>query len=757
MKEMMKKSQLYHKFIYLCNMKRTLKGHKNVLIIIAAALLVELFSAAQYYYAHDLLEQELDNRAESELRVKAILIRGILNVMEKTVNEHVWDIRRNIANPDSMFDATARIIQNTPKAEGSCLVFTPGFYPTKAKLFEPYAYKAENGVQVKDLCAEGDHDYTQHPAYKKMEKELEPFWSDPYISKTDSTEMALTTYSYPLKDKDNKLMAICGLDVSLEQIGDTLNARHIYPSSFNLLLTESGEIISGPSEHHPKAHDMEQVVRLINDSIVKRKTSNSGHSKYIVFKSEADNSSGCLYYANMKGNPHWQLAVVCYDNEVYGDLYLMRFKIFLLMLLGMGVLGFVIHRFANNERKLNKAKIQQERLSSELRIAQEIQMGMLPKEFTPYDDRNDLQIFGSLVPAREVGGDLYDFFLRDEKLFFCIGDVSGKGVPSAIIMAEIHSQFRMASVHETNPAHIMQTLNTASCEGNEKNIFITFFIGVLDLPTGRLRYCNAGHDIPYLIQSADGHEISQLPVIANIPIGLFDDFEFKMQETVINEDTTIFLYTDGLTEAKNVAHEQFGISRIEKVLEQNTQIAPEGIIGTMSNEVHQFMEQEEQSDDLTMLAIKYTPKKNEYTNEEELMLTNDVKFVDRLNEFVKSITDKLNVDTSKARSIKLAVEEAVVNVMEYAYPAGTTGDISLKVMYNERKMKFVITDSGVAFNPTEATLADTTLSVEERPIGGLGLLLVRELMDSINYERIDNKNTLTLITHYKQNEQKQTK
>ena len=733
---------------------KTLKGHKNVLFIIAAALLVELFSAAQYYYAHNLLEEELDHRAESELRVKAILIKGILNVMEKTVGEHMWDIRRNIAHPDSMFDATARIIQNTHKAEGSCLVFTPGFYPTKARLFEPYAYKTGNGVQLMDLCANGDHDYTQHPAYKKMEKEMEPFWSDPYMNVTDSTEMALTTYSYPLKDKNGKLIAICGLDVSLEQIGDTLNAHHIYPSSFNLLLTKSGEIISGPSEHHPKAHDMEQVVRLINDSTVKRDSSSNGRSQYIVFKSEADNSRGCLYYANMKGNPKWQLAVVCYDNEVYGDLQPMRLKFGLLMLLGLGVLGLVIHRFANNERKLNRAQIVQERLSSELRIAQEIQMGMLPKEFSPYSDRNDLQIFGSLVPAREVGGDVYDFFLRDEKLFFCIGDVSGKGVPSAIIMAEIHSQFRMASVHETNPAHIMQTLNTASCEGNEKNIFITFFIGVLDLPTGRLRYCNAGHDIPYLLKSADSHEISQLPVIANIPIGLFDDFEFKMQETVISQDTSIFLYTDGLTEAKNVAHEQFGISRIEKVLEQNTQIAPEEIVGKMSNEVHQFMEQEEQSDDLTMLAIKYMPKKNEYTHEEELMMTNNIKCVDQLNKFVESFTDRLGFDTSKARNIKLAVEEAVVNVMEYAYPAGTTGDISLKVMYNEQKMKFVITDSGVAFNPTKATLADTTLSVEDRPIGGLGLLLVRELMDSINYERIDNKNTLTLITHYNHKEQK---
>ena len=733
---------------------QTLKGHKNVLFIIAAALLVELFSAAQYYFAHNLLEKELDNRAESELRMKAILIRGILNVMEKTVGEHIWDIKRNIAQPDSMFNVATRIIQNTPKAEGSCLVFTPGFYASKDRLFEPYAYKTGNSIQVKDLCGDDSgHDYTRHPAYKKMEKELEPFWSDPYINVTDSTEMALTTYSYPLKDKNDKLIAICGLDVSLEQIGDTLNAHHIYPSSFNLLLTNSGEIISGPSEKHPKKHDIKQVIRLINDSTVKRVTSNSGRSKCIVFKSEVDNSAGCLYYANMKGNPKWQLAVVCYDNEVYGDLYPMRLQFGLLMLLGLGVLGLIIHRFANNERKLNKARIQQELLGSELRIAQEIQMGMLPKEIQPYADRNDLQIFGSLVPAREVGGDIYDFFLRDEKLFFCIGDVSGKGVPSAIVMAEIHSQFRMASVHETNPAHIMQTLNTASCEGNERNIFVTFFIGVLDLPTGRLRYCNAGHDIPYILKADGDQQVTPLPVVSNIPIGLFDDFEFKPQETVLDKDSTIFLYTDGLTEAKNVPHEQFGISRIEKVLAKATQAAPQEMVDMMNREVHQFMDEEEQSDDLTMLAIKYTPKRDEYTHEEEITLKNDIKYVDQLNDFVESITDKLGINTSKAHNIKLAVEEAVVNVMEYAYPAGTTGDIDIQAMYNDRKLKFVITDAGVAFNPTKATLADTTLTVEERPVGGLGLLLLRELMDSINYERINHKNTLTLITHYKTKEQ----
>ena len=733
------------------NIPKTLKNHKNVVIIIAAGLLIELFSAAQYYYAHNLLEEELDHRAENELRVKALMIRGILKTMEKTVSEHIWDIKRNIAYPDSIFDATARIIENTPEAIGSCLVFAPNFYPQKGRLFEPYAYKEGNNVKVKQISQEGVHDYTTHPAYQEVRRSMKPFWSDPYQYETDSTTLSLTTYSYPLTDKDNRFIAICGLDLSLEQIGDTLNARHIYPSSFNLLLTSGGKIISGPSKGHPKTHDVQQVIRMINDSTVERTFSRSGHSKCINFVSETDYAHGCIYYANMRRSARWQVAVVCYDDEVYEDLLWMRIKIFFLMLLGFGVLGFIIHRFARNERKLNKAQIIQERLGSELRIAQEIQMGMLPKEFLPYPDRNDLQISGSLVPAREVGGDIYDFFLRDEKLFFCIGDVSGKGVPSAIIMAEIHSQFRMATVHETNPAHIMQTLNIASCDGNEKNIFITFFIGVLDLPTGRFRYCNAGHDVPYLIANTASEPVP-LPVISNIPIGLFPEFEFKMQQTIIEKDTTIFLYTDGLTEAKNPTHKQFGIERIEKTLTGHSDDSPEQMIERMNQQVHAFMEQEEQSDDLTMLSIRYMPKRNEYDHEEEFLLTNDIKYVDDLNKFVDTITTHLNFDKSKAANIKLAVEEAVVNVIEYAYPRGTKGNISVQAMYNKRKLKFVITDSGVAFNPTKSELADTTLSAEDRPIGGLGILLVRELMDSINYERIDNKNTLTLITHYEAKE-----
>ena len=721
--------------------------NRNVLIIIAAAVLIELFSAVQYYTAHGLVEEQLDYRAENEIRIKAIVIKGILNLQEYTLREHLWDIDRNLAHADSMFAATARIISHSRHAVGSFISFKPFFYPQKGRLFEPYAYRDGQDIRVTELSQSGGHDYTLHPAYQQVERELKPSWSDPYIYETDSTETKLATYSYPLTDGEGRFVAICGIDLMLEQIGDTLNARHTYPSSFDLLLTQSEQIISGPPADHPNAHDVEQVVRLIGDSTVVRKASRSGRSTVIAFKSEQTGERAYIYFANMKGEPHWQVAVVCYDDEVYGDLYLMRLKLALFMLLGFALLGFIIHRSMRSEQRLGQAQARQDLIDKELRIAQTIQNEMLPRAFAPQAEPRDVQIFGMLKPAREVGGDVYDYFMRDEKLFFCIGDVSGKGIPSAIVMAEIHSQFRMASMHEVNPARIMRTLNAAACEGNETNIFVTLFVGVLDLPTGRLRYCNAGHDVPYLISAADGKGVESLPVQANIPIGLFDDFKYELQETDIAPDTTIFLYTDGLPEAKNPLREQFSLGRVESALAKAVDTTPEVMVESVSREVHRFVENAEQSDDLSMLAIRYTPHR-EYDMLGEFTLKNEVKYVKELNAFVKSVNDKLGIEPSMANGIKLAVEEAVVNVIDYAYPIGTNGDITVRALSDGHKLKFVIIDSGIVFDPTEVAEADTSLSAEERPVGGLGLLLVRELMDSINYERIDSKNTLTLIKRF---------
>jgi len=222
-----------------------------------------------------------------------------------------------------------------------------------------------------------------------------------------------------------------------------------------------------------------------------------------------------------------------------------------------------------------------------------------------------------------------------------------------------------------------------------------------------------------------------------------------MQETQMKPDSTIFLYTDGLTEAKNRNHKQFGINRVGDVLAANSQLPPQQLLEAITNKVHEFVGDAEQSDDLTMLAIHYTPKRFESTLTETLLIKNDVHDVSKFSTFMKSVLEKLDIEKSLARQLRLAVEEAVVNVIDYAYPAGQEGDIEIQIMSDGKTLKTIIIDSGVAFDPTAKEKADTSLSIEDRQIGGLGILLVRELMDTINYERENGKNILTLIKNIK--------
>ena len=231
-------------------------------------------------------------------------------------------------------------------------------------------------------------------------------------------------------------------------------------------------------------------------------------------------------------------------------------------------------------------------------------MGMLPEQFPTADDRDDVQLYASLAPAKEVGGDLFDFYFRDEKLFFCIGDVSGKGVPASLFMAVTRSIFRTVSAHESMPDGIMTTMNKTIADMNKTHMFVTLFVGVLDLPTGHLHYCNAGHDAPLLI----GAGVDAQPCDSNIPVGFMPSWKYTLQEAHISTGTTIFLFTDGLTEAMNTDYAQFQMERVNGVAAQalaNGQQEPRQLIGLMTEAVHQFVGDAEQSDDLTMMAIQY--------------------------------------------------------------------------------------------------------------------------------------------------------
>ena len=252
--------------------------------------------------------------------------------------------------------------------------------------------------------------------------------------------------------------------------------------------------------------------------------------------------------------------------------------------------------------ELKETTAQNASIESELGVARNIQMSMLPFTWPPFPDRDDLDIFGSVAPARAVGGDLFDFRIRDEKLYFCIGDLSGKGIPAALVMTVISSMFRTLSASEDSPVKIVSNINSSMSSRNESMMFVTFFAGVLDLTTGELEYTNAGHNAPIVLSSGKPHV---LEVDSNVPLGIAADWEYSLQHTTLSPGTILFLYTDGLTEATKSGGQLF---KEERVLEQLSLLekhpSAERLINHMLHAAAEFVGDSEQSDDLTMLALQ---------------------------------------------------------------------------------------------------------------------------------------------------------
>ena len=726
------------------NISKSIRNRSSVAILITAAVLMLLISGIQQYSARKQIRINLERNAEMELIIKAIDVRHSLEDVSLALRNRSWEFEQFLPYPDSLFDVTRRIVEQNPHFAGCCIAMVPDYYPEKGRLFEPYTLRRGEVIETFQLASD-EHDYSINPDFIIAAENDSSFWSEPYQDE-DYPDVTLITYTFPIYDAYGDMAAIVGVDLSTEWLGQLLNSRHMFPSSYNLLFSGKGRLIYRPIGEI-KHKDLEQIKDLINDSTVERTTTASGRITVISFDDWEDHAKGSVYYYSPRSISPWSIAVINYDDEVFEPLIKMQWRNLLLTLAGLLILAFIIQRSAKNISKLQQATLEREHIVSELNIARKIQMDMLPKseETTLRDDCN---IVGSLDPAKMVGGDLYDHFIRDEKLFFCIGDVSGKGIPAALVMAVTHTLFRSISAHESNPARIMQALNETACQRNEQNMFVTMFIGVLDLPTGRLRYCNAGHDKPFVI----GEEIKPLPAKPHLPLGVMDNMVYTIQETVLQSGESLFLYTDGLTEAMNESHEQFGLKRVEKGLrdcigkESNTS---ENLIRTMTNRVNGFVDGAEQSDDLTLLAIQYTPQEKPIVFSETLTLINKVSEITKLNAFVKSATAALNMENGLANQIKLAVEEAVTNVIDYAYPNGTEGNISVTIKADESRVRFILSDSGAEFDPTGVSKADTTLTVDERPIGGLGVFLVRNLMDSINYERVDGKNVLRMEKRFR--------
>ena len=778
---------------FLAYIRRKLSVRVSLWVVMFAAVIFIAALSFLFYQSREAVRQEAISHATQILDKTSLRVEGILNRVEVATNMTEWLVMRHPTKADSMFVYSRGMLTNNPDFYNCSIAFEPYYFQNYGRYFS--AYSKHSGDSIRTIQGGSDNYQYFFMDWYLMPQLLDhPCWTEPYVDldvATNTSEM-VTSYCQAIKNNEGKLIGVINTSLSLNWLSQTISAVKPYPNSYSIMIGRGGTYFVHPDSTKITRQSIFTQTIEDNDTAM----ANLGHAMQRgeegIKRMNIGGKDSYVFYKPL-GKTGCSMAIVCPESDIFGGFDRLRRTVMSIVTVGLLLMLYFFIRIITRElqplRRLAKeaetiasgnfdtklpelqrtdeigqlsnsfagmqkslvryidelkdTTAEKASIESELQVASGIQMGMLPKDFPTSQERDDVQLYASLTPAKDVGGDLFDFYIRDEKLFFCIGDVSGKGVPASLFMAVTRSVFRTVSAHESMPDRIVATLNATMADMNETNMFVTLFVGVLDLPTGRMRYCNAGHDAPLLV----GQGVGMLPCDSNIPAGFMPSWKYTLQETQIFTGTTIFLFTDGLTEAEDATHALFKMERVNEVAKQalaNHQEEPRQLIAVMTDAVHQFVGDAEQSDDLTMMAIQYIKKPRDVRFSKRIILPNDTKEVPTLAAFVDEVCEAVGFDAALTMKMNLAIEEAVVNVMEYAYPRGTHGDITVEAQANDVRLKFTIIDSGTHFDPTAQADVDTTLSAEDRPIGGLGIHIVRQYMDSTNYERISGHNVLTL-------------
>ena len=397
-----------------------------------------------------------------------------------------------------------------------------------------------------------------------------------------------------------------------------------------------------------------------------------------------------------------------------------------------------IIRYIGNIRTITAEK---ERIGAELNIATQIQADMLPRIFPAFPERKEFDIYATMTPAKEVGGDFYDFFLiDDDHLGLVMADVSGKGVPAALFMVIAKTLIKNRAQMGGGPAEILSYVNEQLCEGNDAELFVTVWFAILEISTGKGLAANAGHEHP-VIRRANGEY--ELVVYRHSPaVATMEGMRFKEHAFELYPGDSLFVYTDGVPEATNAAEELFGTDRMLAALNREADAKPKELLRNVRADIDAFVADAPQFDDITMLGLCYEgPEKTE----REITVPAAEDQLETVTAMVDGELEKLGCSAKDQMLIDVAVEEIFVNIAHYAY-APDTGDAAVRVRTDEtsKTIEIEFRDSGVPFDPLAKEDPDVTLSAEERDVGGLGIYLVKKNMDSVTYDRIDGQNVLTI-------------
>lgn len=630
--------------------KNSLSGRLTVGVVIVSAIIFTLTCTVFIRMAANKVREEATKHAHSELSNTIHQIDAALKAVEIAVENTAWLVPYRLASPDFMYSITERMLQNNEFICGAAVAFEPHYYDSEGRYFSPYSYRDTNGeIKSKQLGNE-TYDYHYMDWYQISKLLNEPYWSEPYYD-DGGGEMMMTTYSKPLYDEYGNLYAIITADLSLEWLTELVGGIQAFERSYNLMVSRNASFIVHPDHNLILNETIYSSTYGEDDESLKKMQDDMVNCRAGQVLRDKEGGKFFVFYSPVE-TTCWSVAIVCPRSELYLGVKKLRSLLIILgviMLLLMMYLSYhgirkvvapvedfsdVAKKIAHGEFDAELPKIHsqdelkdlhdsfeylqqslvryidelksttanKERIESELRIAQAIQMGMLPKSFPAFPDRDDIALAAKIVPAKEVGGDLYDFFIENDKLYFIVGDVSGKGIPASLVMAVTCRLFRSIASFHDKPEEIITSLNDSLSDGNESNMFCTAFLGILDLKTGHLDYCNAGHNAPLVI-GGNGN-VSAIPVEPNLPLGLFGGFPYQGQETNLGKGTMLYLFTDGVNEAEDKEMNQFGDDRLVSLLQKNAGAEPKEIVETTFAQVQLHADGANQSDDITVMCIK---------------------------------------------------------------------------------------------------------------------------------------------------------
>jgi sigma-B regulation protein RsbU (phosphoserine phosphatase) len=380
------------------------------------------------------------------------------------------------------------------------------------------------------------------------------------------------------------------------------------------------------------------------------------------------------------------------------------------------------------------------RIDKELEYAKQIQLSALP---TNFPQGEDYSIYAEMIAAKEVGGDFYDFYkLSDTTVAFLAADVSGKGIPAAMFMMTAKTIIKDLAERGMAVNDIFTMANEKLCENNESGMFVTAWMGILDLTTGNVQFANAGHNPP-LLKRVDG-SFEYLKTRAGFVLAGMEGIHYRVGEITLNPGDRLFLYTDGVPEATNSYNKLYGEDRLLSFMNQNASIEATKLLPALKNNIDEFVGEAPQFDDITMLMLDYKPKKGDDHMINKTFPAKEEALSDVL-EFVEQTLENYECSMKVQMAVCVAIEEIFVNVAHYAYPDGE-GDMTLGIGFDEesRVITFQMTDKGIPFNPLEKSDPDVTLSAEEREIGGLGIFITKKTMDSLTYAYENGENILIM-------------